>query len=72
MIRINNVKLPLGYTDEDILKACSRELRIPAKQITKASLYRLSIDARHKDDIRYITSVDLYISGSEQAVLSKA
>ena len=72
MIRINNIKLPLGYTDEDILKACARELRIPTKQITKASLYRLSIDARHKDDIRYITSVDLYINGSEQAVLSKA
>jgi len=72
MIRVSNVKLPLGYTDDDIRKACAKELRIPVDSITKASLYRRSIDARRKNDIHYTTSVDLYISGNEKSVLNKA
>ena len=72
MIRINNIKLPLEYSDEDIIKACSKELCISPKAITKAALYRRSIDARHKDNIHYTTSVDVWLSGSEQAALNKA
>ncbi|MBQ3265883.1 MAG: FAD-dependent monooxygenase [Ruminococcus sp.] len=72
MIRINNIKLPLDYTDNDILRACAKELRISSEAITKASLFRRSIDARHKDDIRYITSVDVWLSVSEQAALNMA
>ena len=72
MIRISSVKLPLGYTDEDIVKACAKELRVPQKAIEKTALYRRSIDARHKDDIRYITSVDVYLNSDEKTVLRKA
>ena len=72
MIRLSNIKLPIGYDDSDILKACAKELRISPKAITKASLYRRSIDARHKDNIHYTTSVDVYLSGNEQAILNKA
>ena len=62
MIRISNIKLPLGYTDDDIKRACAKELRTSPKAIEKAALYRRSIDARHKDHIRYITSVDVYLN----------
>ena len=72
MIRVNNIKLPLSYSDEDIIKACAKELRVSTENITKASLYRRSIDARHKGDIHYTTSVDVWLSGSEQAALNKA
>lgn len=72
MIRISNVKLPLDYTDEDIIKACAKELRASSKAIVKTALYRLSIDARHKDNICYITSVDVYLNGDEKAALHRA
>ncbi len=72
MIRINNIKLPLGYTDEDIRRACARELRLNPNAIGKAALYRRSIDARHKDDIHYTTSVDVYLNVNEQSALNKA
>ena len=72
MIRINNIKLPIEYNDNDILKACAKELRVSTEAIKKASLYRRSIDARHKDNIHYTTSVDVWLSGSEQAALNKA
>ncbi|MBQ9679101.1 MAG: FAD-dependent oxidoreductase [Ruminococcus sp.] len=72
MIRINNVKLPIGYDDEDIVRACSKELRVSPKAIAKTALYRRSIDARHKDNIHYTTSVDVYLNSDEKAVLNKA
>ncbi len=72
MIRISNLRLPLGYDDEDIRSACAKELRISTKAIVKASLYRRSIDARHKDDIHYTTSVDVTLDGNEAAALGKA
>ncbi len=72
MIRVNSIKLPINYTDEDILKACSRELRVPTKAIDRASLYRRSIDARHKDSIHYTTSVDVYLNINEKSALGKS
>ena len=65
MIRLSNIKLPMDIPTSDILKACAKELRISPKAITKASLYRRSIDARHKDNIHYTTSVDVYLSSNE-------
>ena len=72
MIRISNLRLPLGYTDSDIVKACAKELRVPKEAINSTALYRRSIDARHKDDIHYTTSVDVTLSINEQAALNKA
>ncbi|MBQ6153180.1 MAG: hypothetical protein IJJ15_05490 [Ruminococcus sp.] len=72
MIRISDLKLPLGYTDEDIKRICSKELRVPESAILSCSLFRLSVDARRKDDVHYVSSVDVSVSVNENAVLSKA
>ncbi|MBQ6498691.1 MAG: FAD-dependent monooxygenase, partial [Ruminococcus sp.] len=72
MIRLSNIKLPLDYTDSDIKKACAKELRISEQAIEKASLYRRSIDARHKNDIRYVTSVDVHLNTNEKSAVSKS
>ena len=72
MIRLSNVKLPLGYTDDDIAKACMKELRIPREAIRSTALFRRSIDARHKDDIHYVTSVDIHLNINEKSVVSKS
>ena len=72
MIRLSNIKLPLGYSDDDIRAVCAKELRVPIKAIKQASLYRRSIDARHKNDIHYTTSIDVTLSGNEQAALNRA
>ena len=72
MIRLSNIKLPLDYTDNDIHKVCAKELRVPLKAIKQTSLYRRSIDARHKNDIHYTTSIDVILSGNEPAAISKA
>ena len=72
MIRINNLKLPIGYGDKDIKTACTRELRINSEAIAKASLFRLSVDARRKDDIHYVACIDVDLNINEKSVLNKA
>lgn len=72
MIRINNIKLPLDYTDYDLQKAVSKELRINKNAIDNISLYKRSVDARHKNDVHFIASVDVQVNQNESTVLSKS
>ena len=72
MIRLSNVRLPLGYSDADIRRICAKELRVSESAIETTALYRRSIDARHKDDIHYVTSVDIKLNTNEKAALSRA
>lgn len=72
MIRINNIKLKIGYTDADIKQAVQKELRIQENAVDNISLYRRSIDARHKNDVHYIATVDVELNTNESAVLNKA
>ena len=72
MIRISDIRLPLNFTDSDINRICSKELRIPESAILSCSLFRLSVDARHKDDVHYVSSVDVRLNVSEHSVVSKA
>ena len=72
MIRINNIKLKLDYTDSDIRQAVQKELRIQANAVDNISLYRRSIDARHKNDVHYIATIDVELNSNENTVLSKA
>ena len=71
MIRLNNVRLDLGYTDSDIKNAVKKELRISEKAIKNISLYRRSVDARHKNDVHFIATLDINVNVDENAVLTK-
>lgn len=65
MIRINNIKLSL---DDDIseLKALSAKmLRIKPRDIKVFKIIKESVDARHKDRIGFIYSVELSLDGDE-------
>jgi len=72
MIRINNVRLKLSYTNEDLKKAVEKELRADSKSIDSITLHRRSIDARHKNDVHYTATVDVKTSVNEQKILSRS
>ncbi len=72
MIRLGNVKLRLDYTDDDIKNSVCKELRINKSAVENISLYRRSIDARHKNDIHFIATFDIYLNSNENAVIAKA
>ena len=72
MIRINNIKLKLNYNDTDIRKAATKELRVNESCIKGVSLFRRSIDARHKNDVHFIATLDVETNIAESKVLSRA
>ena len=71
MIRLNNIKIPLDYSDETIKKAAAKELRIDKKCIKRVSLFRRSVDARKKDNLCFVCALDVELSINETNVLKK-
>ena len=53
MLIINNVKLPLDYDFSDLTYAAAKALKTNRKNIKSASLFRKSVDARHKNDVHF-------------------
>ncbi|MCH5303673.1 MAG: hypothetical protein J1E41_02310 [Ruminococcus sp.] len=72
MIRISNLKLPIEYGDALIKKKVAKELRINENEIEKFSLFRRSIDARKKNDIHFLASIDVHLNTNENKVIAKA
>lgn len=72
MIRINNIRLELDYNDKAIKKKIARELRIDEKSIDRFSLFRRSIDARHKNDVHFTAAIDVYLNINEHNAVAKA
>ena len=71
MIRINNVHLPLDYNDETVKNRTAKELRIDKNSIKSISIFRRSIDARKKDNLYILCTVDVNLSVNEDSVKKK-
>lgn len=72
MIRINNVHIPLDYDNNVIKKKVAKELRIDKNAIKSISIFRRSVDARKKDNIYFLCSIDVELNTNEDNVLKKA
>lgn len=59
MIRINQLKMPLGHSPQELLEGGANILRVPASDIETLNIVKQSIDARKKPDIRYSYVVDI-------------
>ncbi|MDF2539438.1 MAG: oxidoreductase, FAD-binding [Herbinix sp.] len=62
MIRIAQLKLSIRHSVEDLLNALAKTLKIPSNKIAQYSIIKKSIDARKKDEIKYIYTIDVTIS----------
>ena len=74
MLRINEIKLPLDYEDEqnDLKKEVARLLKIKSGDIKTLEIYKKSVDSRKKNDIKFIFSVDITVDGDEEALLMRS
>ncbi len=63
MIRISDIKLPVGHSESALLKKAAAELRIREDRIREIKTVRRSLDARKKPDLYYIYTVDVAVSG---------
>lgn len=70
MIRISQLKLPVGHTEADLLKKSADTLRVSADDIHRIRVVRRSIDARDRENICYVYTVDAEIPG-EKKILSR-
>ncbi len=72
MIRLSNIKIPLGYDSNTLVKAAAKQLRIDKGAIKTATLCRRSVDARKKDNIFFICALDVELNTNEDKILRKA
>ena len=69
MIRIQNISLPLDGDLEQLRKKAARILGVRPGALEELTLVRQSIDARKKQDVHYVYTVDVSLrTGEEQAV----
>ena len=69
MIRITQLKLPVGHKPEQLRKKIARTLKC-AEGAFEYEIIRQSLDARHKDDKKFVYTVDVKIPG-ENKILRK-
>lgn len=72
MIRINEIKLPLDAGDKELTAAAAKALRCSAKKIAGVEIVRKSLDSRKKDNLFFVYSVDVTVSGDEKELLEQS
>ena len=59
MIRIHNIKVPLDYTDKSLVSAACKKLGVTAAQVAACAVSKKSVDARKKNDVCFVVSLDI-------------
>ncbi len=70
MIRLNELKMPLGATEQEVMNAAARVLKIKPQDIKGFTLARRSIDSRKKDNIVLVYSVEIETDLNEDSILA--
>ena len=71
MIRINNIHLPLDYTSETVLNKTAKLINVDKKFFKSCTIFRRSIDARKKDNIFFLATVDAELFVNEEKICKK-
>ncbi|CCO07349.1 NAD(P)/FAD-dependent oxidoreductase [Desulforamulus hydrothermalis] len=70
MIRVSGIKLTLDQDETEIRKSLLNKLKIKEKELIKYTIFKRSVDARKKDRIFFVYTVDAEVVG-EDKVLSR-
>lgn len=68
MIRITQLKLPVGHTGEALKNKAAKTLKIRPEEITGFHIRRQSLDARKKPELYYSYTVDVEVAGEKNVV----
>ena len=71
MIRIRDLTLPAEQGESALLYAAAKALRLPASEIRTLSIFRRSLDARKKPELRWVYTVDVALRSGEGALLRR-
>ena len=70
MIRLNELKLPIGASEEDVKSLAAKELNIPVSELKDFRIARMSIDSRNKERIRLTFSAEFTVDRDESSLIS--
>lgn len=71
MLRISDLSMPLSYREEELRAAAAKRLGISTQDILDLTLSRRSVDARKKDQVHFICTVDVCLNCPEEPVLTR-
>jgi uncharacterized FAD-dependent dehydrogenase len=72
MLRLNEIKLALDHSDDDLAAAIARKLDIEPRELMRFTVFKRSYDARNKDNIRLIYQLDVVLDAAlEEQLLEK-
>ncbi|MEF2920578.1 MAG: hypothetical protein U0O22_08965 [Acutalibacteraceae bacterium] len=74
MIKLSNIKLPVDYTEKFVIKEIAKTLKLPVNAILNYQFSKLSVDARKKENVHYIATVEVDLDSSivkEKEVIAK-
>ncbi len=71
MIRISQLKLPAGHTEKQLYEKAARTLRVPEESLRALTVVKRSIDARKKDQIFFIYTLDAEVAGEKESKIIK-
>ena len=67
MLRLNELKLPLDHTDDDLVTAVSARLNIERAELRNFSIFKRSYDARKKSNILLSYQLDVELTPEAEA-----
>lgn len=71
MIRINNLKIYEELSDEELLEYALRKNKLNKKDVKTWYIFKKSIDARDKNNVHYVYTLDLELNGNKEKYFQK-
>lgn len=71
MIRISSLRAPLDTQPKDWPALAAKTLRIPPASILSCRLVRRATDARRRDDVHFVLTVDVQVQENEKTLVNR-
>lgn len=71
MIKVDQVKVNIDYTQSDLIKKCSKILKVHPNDIVECEILKQSIDARKKPEIYYVFSLIVSLKNNLESRFAK-
>lgn len=68
MLRISQIKLPVSHTEADLENEIGKRLRLTGRDLKGYSIYKRSYDARKKDNVLFVYSVDADVNNENRII----
>ncbi|MBL8024637.1 MAG: hypothetical protein JNK54_10235 [Elusimicrobia bacterium] len=71
MIRLQELRLPVGHTEEDLKKTVGKVLNVDPRTFLSFRIHRQGVDARHLRQVILVYSIDVHVSNEEVILAQK-